>query len=74
MVSFCSQFNRLDYEEILEIRKMQNMKFFWFSKLPKIRIGNFINSNYSNYSQKFANSNNSNFWSTDQSKNGLIAL
>jgi len=27
---------------------------------------NFINSNYTNYTQKIANWNNSNFWSTNQ--------
>ena len=54
------------YEEILEIWKNANHKSLWFSEFLKIRIENFINSNYSNYSQKFANSSNSNFWSTDQ--------
>jgi len=38
----------------------------WFSEFRKIRIDNFINSNYLNYLQKFANSNNSNFWPTDE--------
>jgi len=33
-----------------------------FSEFSKNRIENFIASNYTNYTQKIANSNNSNFW------------
>jgi len=54
------------HEEILKIRKKRRIWILWFEEFRKIRIEYFINSNYSNYSPKFANSNNLIFWSTDQ--------
>jgi len=44
----------------------RQVKIWRFSEFPKNQIENLIYSTYRNYTQKIANSTNSNFWSTDQ--------
>jgi len=54
--------HQFDFIKKFNPKKMQISNFCGFPEFRKTRIENFINSDYSNYSQEIANWNNSNFW------------